>query len=76
MAKKNISVKEALKKAFVDTLKVVAWSGVPATGVVGLLVIVGEDVPAITRYAPYIATLFNTFAFFVKKFVEYKWSKS
>ena len=72
MAKKAISTKEALSKAFTDTMSVLLWSGVPATGVVGFLVLLGEDVPVVARYAAYIATAVNILGFFAKRTYEYK----
>ena len=69
--KKKITTRQALAASAWDTLQVVMYSGVPATGVIVLVNTMSTDVPSIAKYAPYIATTINVIIFYIKRAMEY-----
>lgn len=73
---KKLPVKEALKYALRDTLEVVFYTGVPATGVVAFLSVIETDIPNIAKYSPYIASGVNVIFYFVKRTVDYTLGKA
>ena len=67
----KITMKQALAASFWDTLQVLMYSGIPATGVIVFINTLAYDVPTIARYAPYIASLINVLVFYFKRTLEY-----
>lgn len=67
-----MDIKKALENALWDTLDVALWVGIPATGVSGLLLILGEQYPVVVTLSPYIAGLINIIVYFLKRLVYYK----
>jgi len=63
--------KNALKLALIDSVSVLFYSGIPASGVIVLLNIIATDVPVIAKYAPYLASVINLLVFIVKRAFEY-----
>lgn len=67
--------KEKLRKsllgALFDTGRVLAYSGLPATGVIAFLAVVQQDIEGLARYSPYIASGVNLVAFYVKRVYDY-----
>lgn len=63
--------KEALIASLWDSVNVVFYSGVPATGVIVLVNTMSQDFPDIVKYAPYIATAINVIAFYIKRVLDY-----
>lgn len=69
--KKRVSLKRAMILALLDTVDVVLYSGVPATGVVVYLEMFQEGIPELAKYGPYIASLINVAIFWLKRTREY-----
>lgn len=68
-------MKEIIKRSLLDTLNVVFYSGVPATGIVMFLATLEGDLPSIAKYSAYIAMGFNILYFFVKRVYDYRTGK-
>lgn len=73
MATKSSSkdFKEAARLAFWDTMEVVLWTGIPATGITAYLELAKEDIPEIAKYSALIAAGINTVAYFLKRVTGY-----
>ena len=71
MRKVEGNFKQSIAFALKDTLKVVLWSTVPATGVYAYVQRLGTDIPLVAKYGVYIASAINVMAFFVLRFAEY-----
>ncbi len=69
--KKKVTFKEALIASLWDSVNVVFYSGVPATGVIVLVNTMSQDIPELVKYAPFIATALNVLIFYIKRVLDY-----
>ena len=72
---KTVTWKEAFYNALADTVKVVLWSGIPATGIYADIRELVMELPIKVRYAVFLSAGLNVLAFFVIRLAQYKLGK-